>query len=203
MNDDELLGRMKAADPARTTSPDDSWIPDLVEAIMSTPAPKSTPTPAARRRPSWLAPVAAAAAVAAVAALGAGAYVALDYPGSTSVAQPTVLALEVPASDAMSMCMAFDPTTLGQAQVAFSGTVDSVDDEGARLTVDHWYAGGDADVVELEHSGAAANVALDGVAFTRGERYLVSASDGQVATCGYSGTWTQDFAAQFEQAFGR
>lgn len=196
MNDDELLGRLRAADPARATSPSDSWIPDLVEATMNTPAP-STPARTRHRRP-WLAPVAAAAAVAAA---GVGAFVALGGDEDPT-AQPTSVSLEVPASDAMSMCLAFDPTTLRQAEVAFSGTVASVDDDGATVEVDRWYKGGSADVVELEHSGAAANVALDGVAFTPGDRFLVSASGGQVATCGYSGPWTQAFAAQFEKAFG-
>jgi hypothetical protein len=112
------------------------------------------------------------------------------------------MTLMAPGSDTMSMCMMFDVETLKQAPVAFSGTVASVDDSGATLDVDHWYKGGEADQVVLEHEGSATQVALDGVSFEKGKRYLVSATDGTVNICGYSGPWTEDLAAQFDQAFG-
>lgn len=196
MNDDELRKRLQAADPARVAPPADSWIPDLVEATMNIPQETET-----RRRP-WLLPVAAAAAVAAL-AVGGFAVFGDDGDGSDEVAaEPTSLTLAVPAGDAMSMCMAFEVTQLEQAELAFSGTVESTSDTGVTLAVDRWYRGGDADQVVLEHSGAATQVALDGVDFQQDQRYLVSASDGTVSTCGYSGPWTEDFAAQFAQAFG-
>jgi hypothetical protein len=41
-----------------------------------------------------------------------------------------------------------------------------------------------------------------GIQFTEGERYLVSASDGTVSTCGFSGPYTDEMAAAFDEAFG-
>ena len=194
MNEEELRRRLHAADPA-TPAPADSWIPDLVEATMNTPVENE------HRGRIWLLPVVAAAAVA---VLSVGGYAVLndDDGGDEVAAVPTSTTLSVPASDAMSVCMAFDPALLKDAQVAFSGTVDATDDESVTVTVDHWYKGGDTDQVVLEHSGTATQVALDGVDFTDGKRYLVSASDGTVSTCGYSGPWSEEFAAQFAQAFG-
>lgn len=194
MNDDELRQRLVAADPA-TPSPADSWIPDLVEATMNTPIENDD-----KRRP-WLAPVVAAAAVA-VLAVGGFAVLSDDEPDPVA-AEPTTLTLAVPDADPMtSICMPFEPDQLKAAEVAFSGTVVAVDEAAVTLDVDRWYRGGDADRVVLEHSGAAAQVALDGIAFEDGERYLVTAADGTVGTCGSSGPWTPEFAAQFEEALG-
>jgi hypothetical protein len=194
VNDDELRHRLKAADPA-TPSPATSWIPDLVEATMNTPIEHD------KRGRSWLLPLAAAAAVA---VLAVGGFAVLnDDDGSEKVAaEPTSVTLTVPGGDAMNSCMMFDPAFLKDAEIAFSGTVAQTDDASVTLDVDRWYQGGDADQVVLEHSGANTQVALDGVDFADGKRYLVSASDGMVTTCGYSGPWTEEFAAQFDQAFG-
>ena len=197
MSDDELRLRLRAADPV-TPSPADSWIDDLVEATMNTPTDNET------RGRSWLLPVAAAAAAA---ALGVGAFAVLDDSGGSgdadTAAEPTSISLALPDSGpAMGMCMAFDPALLSDMDLALSGTVTATDDDSVTLDVDRWYRGGDADKVELEHTGAATQVALDGIAFEDGARYLVTATDGTVVTCGYSQPWSEELAAQFAQAFG-
>lgn len=97
--------------------------------------------------------------------------------------------------------MAFDRALLKNAELAFSGTVQSVADGKVVVDVDHWFKGGKADQAELDYSGAATEVALDGVQFDEGKRYLISGGDGGVSTCGYSGPWSEDFEADFKAAF--
>ena len=41
-----------------------------------------------------------------------------------------------------------------------------------------------------------------GIAFEEGKRYLVSAVDGQVATCGLSAPYSEEMAAAYDEAFG-
>ena len=66
--------------------------------------------------------------------------------------------------------------------------------------MDHWYRGGSADLVTVENLGGS--VALDGVEFVAGDDYLVTATDGVVNVCGFSGPATPELEASFEEAFG-
>ncbi len=85
--------------------------------------------------------------------------------------------------------------------VALAGTVTEVQPEQVTVDVDRWYRGGDADVVTIAvQSGNS--VALDGVDFRQGERYLITATDGTVNGCGFSGPATPDLEQAFDQAFG-
>ena len=70
------------------------------------------------------------------------------------------------------------------------------------LEVDHWYKGGDADVVQLTSPGDESVLLEGGIQFAEGERYLVSASEGTVSSCGFSGPYTDEMAAAFAEAFG-
>ena len=85
--------------------------------------------------------------------------------------------------------------------VALSGTATKVDDDGVTLDVDRWYAGGNADVVRLANYDVN-TVSLNGFAIEPGSRYLITATDGTVNLCGFSGPWTEDLAAAFDGAFG-
>lgn len=202
MNDDEgpegagarLLQRMQAADPARTLHPADSWTPDLLEAAMST-----TPMELKSRPRRW-APVIAAAA--SVAVLGGAAYAVLggsdpaDSPGSTV----TTLAMPVGSGTSMNSCLPFDVQYLRDMPVALSGTATKIDDDGVTLDVDRWYTGGNADVVRLANYDVN-TVSLDGFSFEPGSRYLITAAEGTVNLCGFSGPWTQDLADAYDEAF--
>ena len=68
------------------------------------------------------------------------------------------------------------------------------------LEVDRWFRGGDADLVTIGIQDAN-SVALDGVDFVEGERYLVTATHGIVNGCGYSGPATPEFEQAFDEAF--
>lgn len=190
-----LLRRMQAADPAQTFQMADSWTSDQVEATMSTTRvePKS--------RPRRWAPAMAAAATLAV--IGGGAYTILGGNDPASTPDPTAITLSVPTGTgtSISSCIPFDVQYLRDMPVAFSGSATEVGEDSITLEVDRWYTGGDADVVQLTNYDRS-TVSLDGFAFEQGDRYLVTATDGTVNFCGYSGPWNQERADAFDEAFG-
>jgi hypothetical protein len=164
----------------------------------------TTPTtirPFRSRGKTWL------AAAAAVAAIAIGTTVAISANGGNDmenlVAAPTVLALQTSGGDtSMQMCMMFDVQQLRTAGVAFGGTVKSIDSEKVTLVVDRWFKGTPkADEVTIAIPPGGDQVALDGVEFIQGNRYLISATDGVLGTCGYSGPASPEFEKSFEQAF--
>lgn len=195
MNEDELLQRLQAADPAAQHSQSASWIPDLVEATMSTPL--ETPDETARRR-RWVAPAAAAVVLAA----GVTTFAIVSHGDGRPPQRPTTsMTLAVPKNGTtMASCIPFSVGVLKDMPVAFSGTASEVTGGTVTLEVDHWYRGGTADVVKLNHYDASA-VSIDGIAFFRGKRYLVTATNGTVNFCGYSALWSEHMAANFDQAF--
>ena len=200
MNDDELRARLRAADPARRDAPAESWIDELVEATV-TMNDQDNRTEETRSRSRWLVPAVAAAAVAAI-AVGGYAVVAGDDGGGSKDEQQTELALALPAADPIAMCIEFTAETLRPAEVAFAGTATDVTGDQVTLDVDHWYKGGDADVVQLTGSFDAGVMLEGGIEMAEGERYLVTATDGTVNGCGFSGAYTDDMAATFDEAFG-
>jgi hypothetical protein len=119
--------------------------------------------------------------------------------------QQTELALTMPANDPnapIAMCMELTADALRPVETAFAGTATDVTGDQVTLDVDRWYKGGDADVVQLTSSTDAGVLLEGGIEFTEGERYLVTATGGNVNGCGFSGVYTDDMAATFEQAFG-
>lgn len=203
--DDELRARLQRLDPVR---PDTALDPSpslrarqLLETAMTETVQTSEPsTPRRSRLPIM------AAAAAAVAALSIGAVVlASDDNAPTTKPKPkTTLALQMPAAAggaSMNSCIQFDVNFLKDMSPAFAGTVTAVDGDTVTLAVDRWYTGGSADVVTLTQPGGNTSVALDGVAFEQGKRYLVTASEGTVNGCGYSGEATADFEKAFDEAF--
>ncbi len=153
------------------------------------------------RGKTWL------AAAAAVAAIAIGTSVAVSSNGGGGgenvVAAPTVLALQAAGGDPMmQMCMMFDVQQLKTAGVAFGGTVTSIGADKVTLDVDRWFKGTpQADEVTIGIPPGGDMVALDGVEFIQGNRYLISATDGVLGTCGYSGPASPEFEKSFEQAF--
>ena len=157
----------------------------------------STPVNESRRTP-WL--VAAAAAL--VVAGGAiGLAVTQDDPVEVTNGPQITLALKLPPGNVLSSCVPFDVKFLKDMSPAFAGTVSTVSASSVTLTVDKWYVGGTADEVTVAQPDASSSASLDGVAFEQGKRYLVTAANGTVNGCGYSGLATPDFERSFEQAF--
>lgn len=212
MSDDELRTRLSRLDPAPAGSPVDPVTSpraqELVERIMETPETQTLPSPdpadelaARRRRRPWLLPLVAAAVLAVVVAtvlvVSGGGRVG-DTPAGE---EPTTLALSLPPSDVAGSCVVFDVQVLADMPVAFAGTVTAIEEQQVTIAVDRWYRGGDADVVTVAIADGQTSAALDGVDFRQGERYLITATDGTVNGCGYSGPAEPQLEQAFEQAF--
>ena len=196
--DDELRARLARLDPAGSSPVEAASSPraaEQMEHAMQTLEPLPTTSPRRTRLLVGAAVLGAAAAVTAgVLLVGGG-----DDPGGADA--PTTLVLDLPPSDAAASCLAFDEATLAGMSPAFAGTVVEVDEDSVLLDVDRWYAGGDADRVELAARGGDAVALGYGVDFQQGERYLVTASQGTVNGCGYSGPASPEFEQSFERAF--
>jgi hypothetical protein len=173
---------------------------ERLENIMATPTITTTEAPRPeRRRRRWVI-AAAGVAVAALAVVGVTTLTGNDDGGQDPVAAGPPMELSLGQGDALSSCMAFSVEELARAPLAFEGTVTSADGGTVQITVDRWFEGGDAATVELvAPEGMEALIA--GIDFVVGEPYLVTAYDGTVNYCGFSGPATPELRAAFEQAF--
>jgi hypothetical protein len=195
MNDDELLRRMQQADPARRDAPAESWLDDLVEETMRTPSEKTSLR--------WV-PLAAAAAVVAIVAGGVGFAVTRGDDSPSPQAGPkTVTELTLPGDDGgiTGMCMRISAEALRNVDQALEGTATEVTDDRVVLTVDKWYKGGDTDLVALTPADPNMVALIGAIEFEQGSKYLVTAADGAVNSCGFSGPYSADLAALFDEAF--
>ena len=162
----------------------------------ATPEPPVVPL-SPRPRSRWL--LAAAAALVAVAGVAIAVIGGDDDPAEREAAAPP-MELALGASDVMASCLPVDAAILADMPVAFAGTATAVEGETATLDVDRWYAGGEADAVQLRATPGQAAL-IDGFDVEVGERYLISASEGTVSFCGFSGPVTPELTSLFEEAF--
>jgi hypothetical protein len=192
---DDLRNQLKRLDPMHPGVPNTPPSRELLEDIMA-----STHTSNRPNRTRWY----AAAAVAAVALVAAVAIPALngDGPSSTTTTAVAATPLELSLGDggAMASCIAFDVAFLSEMQVAFEGTVTGIDGEQVTMTVDEWFKGSDASSVVLR-APAGMEALIGGIDFVEGESYLITAAEGNVNYCGFSGPSTPEFRAAFEEAF--
>lgn len=208
-HDDELRARLRAADPASSLPPaDPSRVARLLEDTMSndttTPVvPESRETGARSRGPlTWLV---AAAAVLLIAGVGIFGLTGRDSgtPQVPSAAPGrSVTTLHAPAAGATGKCMVPNARVLSTQGVAVDATVASISDGVVTLVPTHFYAGDPTDVVKVEAPSADLQALIGATEFEQGGRYLVSATDGTVTVCGFSGPWSRDLAALYQQAFG-
>ncbi|MFE2586307.1 hypothetical protein [Streptomyces sp. NPDC059378] len=175
MNEDQLLARLRAADPALVGGTPPPDVDRLLEAAMTTtqvPAQKS-----GTRRPRRPLLLAAAAAVALTTA-GALAWQGTRSPAASPSAAPLVLRVQAP--DGAARCAAPSVDMLRTNTTAFEGAVTSVTGQQVTFRVEHWYrGGGDGRTVTVEH---AEN--LEAVSFSTGDSYLVVAQHGRIDACG-------------------
>lgn len=194
---DQLRERLARLDPMHPGVSIDPVSRDLLEEIMRTPVteqPETTPEPRANR---WLVAIAAAAAL----VLAVGGIIALTGGGTDPVASGPALELNAAGEDPMAMCIVFSVEELAKAALAFEGTVTAVDGATITLDVDHWFKGGDAGQVVL-NAPQGMEALIAGIPFEVGGQYLITAYDGNVNYCGFSGPSTPEYRAAFEQAFG-
>lgn len=213
MNDD-LETRLRASDPMAPggtgevpieapTSPEGRR---RLEAIMSTPTTEPsieqpheqrTEAPrASRSRTPWFAGI--AAAVVAVIAVGA---IIVGSNSGDSVVAGDPMELSAGPSDALASCLAPSADVLRDVEVAFAGTVTTIDGEVVTLEVTEWYVGGDAPAV-IVTAPAGLEALIGSVPFAVGDDFLVSATGGVVNYCGLSGAATPEMQAMYDAAFG-
>jgi len=168
----------------------------LLEAIVSTPVIEQPGTGPEQKSNRWLVGVAAAALVLAV-----GGAIALTGGGTDPVASGPPLELTAGGEDPMAMCIMFSVEELARAPLAFEGTVTKLEGDTVTLDVDQWFKGGDAGQVVL-NAPQGMEALIAGIPFEVGGQYLITAYDGNVNYCGFSGPSTSEYRAAFEQAFG-
>jgi hypothetical protein len=204
---DELRNRIRRLDPmgpdVETRSVSESR--EMMEAVMSTPTKSTDPRPergrqtlrpaagtpggsiAISRPVAWVAAVMAVVVVAAFALLNSGGTAPLVLSAGES-------------DPALMSCLPFSVDILDDMEVAFEGTVTGVAGDQLTLDVVTWYRGGDTEQVQIT-APLGMEALIGGIPFEVGGSYLVSATNGVVNYCGYTGVATPELRTAFEQAF--
>jgi hypothetical protein len=194
---DQLRERLARLDPMHSGVDVEPPSRELLEGIMSTPVIEQPETGHGQRSNRWLVGIAAAAAL----VLAVGGAIALTGGGTDPVASGPAVELTAGGEDLTAMCIMFSVEELARAPLAFEGTVTTVEGDTVTLDVDHWFKGGDAGQVIL-NAPQGMEALIAGIPFQVGGQYLITAYDGNVNYCGFSGPSTPEFRAAFEQAFG-
>ncbi|GAB7101920.1 hypothetical protein JCM4814A_02340 [Streptomyces phaeofaciens JCM 4814] len=191
MNEDELLARLRAVDPAlarRAPAPD---IDRLLETVMATTDVHTQTSQPSRWQPRLL----AAAAAGLIATGGFITWQATHTTASHPSAAP--LALTVQHTDEATRCAAPTVDILRSNTTAFEGTVTSVSGGKVTFRVTHRYRGDDlSGGVTMKQS-----MRLEDLTFAPGERYLVVARKGAVKPCGGTVGAEPDMRRLYRQAF--
>ncbi len=194
---DQLRDRLARIDPMHSGVSIDPVSRDLLEEIMSTPVTKQPETGPEQKSNRWLVGIAAVAAL----VLAVGGIIALTGDDADPVAAGPPLELNAAGEDPMASCIVFSVEELAKAPLAFEGTATSVEGDTVTLTVDQWFKGGDAGEVIL-NAPPGMEALIGGIPFETGGQYLITAYDGNVNYCGFSGESTPELRAAYEQAFG-
>lgn len=192
-DDDRLARRLRSIDPARDVAP--LTHDQIEEIVMSTPSTETAPLDVADRPvPRRRIAVGALAAVAAAAAIVVG----------VTVAQPTPeppLALTLPDTGGVAAaCMPVAPEFIADSDVAFQGRVTSIEGAVVTLEVTRQFAGAETERVEIAQPEEGLSELTIGPLEVGGE-YLISATDGRIATCGLSGVVSPELETVYEAAF--
>ncbi|MFJ5307032.1 hypothetical protein [Streptomyces sp. NPDC088350] len=209
MNDDELLARLRSADPALTTQAPPPDIDRLVEATLNTDTALQSATTVAgvttagRGRRHLL----GLAATAGLLMLGGGVAGGImanngnnndnnkDKGDGHSISAG---ALRLTAEGGSAKCAAPSPDTLRGFPTLFEGTVTSIKGPIVTFRVDRWFKGGDAETAVLDSNTGRPET----LTFLDGEHYIVAAKDGVVPPCGANGA-SAETIDNFRQAYGK
>lgn len=176
---------------------------------MDTMQQQQTSRPQRPLRNRWVL-AGAGLAVVAAAVIGVAVFTGDDTPDQVVAAPTTVGApTEVPVVGGVpiasaAMCVEFyDLTTLTNRDIAFDGTVASAAGDAVTFTVNNWFTGGSSSEIELNAAGISpGTITSAGPALEIGQRYLVSGSEGNVWSCGFTMTYDTAIAGQWAEAFG-
>lgn len=200
------LAALRAADPldpASLPSPDAPEAQAMLERMTMTdtstqPAHADVPPTRRRRR------VALGLAAAVVVALAVGA-VAIsgdddrEAPGSDGVASGPI----TPGGPSVGFCVEiYDLETLANRELAFDGTVASVDGDAVTFTVNRWYRGGGGRDVTVNGASALSGLTPAGANATLdpGTRLLVAGDGGFAWACGFTQPYDPAVAKQWAEA---
>jgi hypothetical protein len=199
-NDDTLRARLAALDPMPPSlavdPPTSPRAHELLERAMTVTTEQQTANSSPSSR--WRRPAVLAAAAAAVIALGVGGVLASGATDQSPMKAKTSIALKSGGGGvSLGSCLPFSVDILKDMPVAFAGTASAVTQDAVTLTVNHWYKGGTADLVTIATPVTSAGPGE----FVKGKKYLVTATNGNVNGCGYTGEATPDLQKYFDQAF--
>lgn len=212
MNDDELLTRLRAADPALTSRAPLPDINRLVETALNTDnMPQSEPTAsgittrpakavAGRGRRHVFALTAVAALLVVGGGIAGGIMVTSDNGHASAPASATEpLTLTAASGTGSARCMEPTPEQLSQYPTVFEGTVTSVKGSSVFFRVDDWFEGAGSDTVRLNSDADEP----ESLTFLVGEHYIVAADkDGTVPQCG-ANMASDETRSQFRKAYGK
>jgi hypothetical protein len=220
ISDDELRVRLSQIDPLPNSIPVDPFTSpkaqEILERIMTTQIPDRNQKNSDQR---WRRPALLTSAAAAIIAIGILLVGVTSGGGLFPTKAKTTLALNfanggITAGSASisASCVVFSIPFLREMPLAFAGSVTSIiiptlGDMTVTLKVDHWYKGGATDFVTLTtmtgHALApTTQVSSEGsIDFVQGKRYLVTATNGVVNGCGFTGEATPEFEKLFAEAF--
>ena len=103
---------------------------------------------------------------------------------------------------AAARCAVPTPDLVAGNDLAFDGVVESIDDGLVTLRPTAVYAGEPTDTVTVQSPSEDLQALLAAVTFEQGGRFLVAATDGQLALCTVSAPWSPELADIYAQAFG-
>lgn len=128
-----------------------------------------------------------------------------DEPGKPSEPAPDTDAPTVTrltAAPQPGRCMLPNVELLRIQTLAFEGVVRSITEGEATLEPSRIFKGEQADLVVVKAPDRDLQALLSAVDFREGERYLVSATEGRVTLCGFSGRRTPELADLYAEAYG-
>ena len=121
---------------------------------------------------------------------------------TTTTATADAVLLEAPADAGTGRCMAPSADVLAEADIAFDGTVRSVEHGLVDLEVTQWYRGAGGDLARVRAQSGAMQALIGAVAFEEGGRFLVAGRGGDLMVCGLSAPYDDALAGLYAEAFG-
>lgn len=126
-----------------------------------------------------------------------------DAAADPGAEEPTVTDLGISPAAATTKCLTPEaaPQVVASQDVVVDAVVESISGGEVTLAPTRFYAGEETDLVTVSEPSGDLQLLLTGVEFVEGERFLVSATDGQVTLCGFSAPWSESLAAVYDEAF--
>ena len=217
---DRLL-RLDPAAPLPTADP--AWVARLLEDAMSDDLDLDVPETRQtgvhdRSRLTWLVTAAAVLLIAGVGGFvlvdrgdddvpsagsssGGSGQTGADPDGGTSPDTGDTTVLSAPAGVGNGRCAVPSADVLARQTLAFDGTVTSMSDGLVTLEPTTFYTGEPTAEVQVQAPEQVLRDLILAVSFEEGQRYLVSAVEGQVSVCGYSAPWSPELEQLYRDAF--